>query len=615
MKKTMKNKHTNKVHQRYPVEKFFSIRTVSGFTISPDDKTIFFVSNTSGTPQIWKVPIGGGWPDQVSTWHDSIKGVYHNPKSRDLIFASDTQGDENIQLYKMPDDESEIVHLTKGFEGSQCFFHKFNKKGTKFLFSTNKRLKYNFDICVQDLATGDNKLIKAFEDKYPTHAEDWSPNERYFTFAKFYGNINHDILLFDTKTGEIINITEHNIENNEVNAGSEFDKESKGFYYVSDKDREFKGIRYYDIRKKKSHWVVEEDWDVMSFEISNDHNYLIYALNVNGNISPKMYNLKSGKRQKLKVPKGNYHSLRFTHDDKKIVFLCDSPLSPGEIFVYDIRKQKTVQITNSLVGGVSSKGLTKPKDVFYKSFDGLKIHALLYIPKGTKKNGKNPAIVWPHGGPEYQEMHNFSKYVQVFVNAGYIVIAPNFRGSIGYGKTFQKMIYKDWGGAELKDVLGSVEYLKGTGYVDPSRIAIVGGSFGGFMTLTCITKAPEVWKCAIDIFGPSNLFTFLASVPEHWKSGAVALVGDPESDKDMLYDRSPINFVDNIKCPLMVVQGKHDPRVVEAESEQIVNKLKEKNKPVEYILLEDEGHGFSKVSNQIRVFKAKLDFLDKYLRN
>ncbi|MBK8549785.1 MAG: S9 family peptidase [Ignavibacteria bacterium] len=199
-------------------------------------------------------------------------------------------------------------------------------------------------------------------------------------------------------------------------------------------------------------------------------------------------------------------------------------------------------------------------------------------------------------------------------NAGYIVIAPNFRGSTGYGKTFQKMIYKDWGGAEFKDVLGSADYLKSSGYADPENIAVVGGSFGGFMCMTCITKAPELWKCAVDVFGPANLFTFVNSVPEHWKKGIEDLVGNAEKDKELLTERSPINFIDLINCPLLIVQGKHDPRVVEAESVQIVNKLKEKNKPYEYMLLDDEGHGFSKVSNQIKVFEAMIRFLDKYLR-
>jgi len=600
--------------QKYSVEKFFSIRTIFDFTVSKDDKTIFFITNTSGSPQIWSVPIEGGWADQITTWHDSVKALYQNPKSRELVFLSDTKGNENLQIYKLDESNSEVTHLTKDFADSQCFFHSFNKKGSKFLFSTNKRLKYNFDVYLQDYITGENFLIKAFDDHYPTHAESWSSNERYITYVKFYGNINIDILLHDTKNDTIVNITEHDPEINVFNAGTEFDKKNNGFYFISDEGREFKGIKYYDIKKKKSKWVIKENWDITGYAFSHDKNILVWNVNVNGNNTPKVKNLKTGKTQKLKLPKGNYSHLTFTNDDKKIVFSCDSPLHPGDIFVYDLKKNTFKQITNSLVGGVSKKGLTKPRDIFYKSFDGLKIHGLLYIPKGLKKDGSNPAIVWPHGGPEHQEMHNFSKYVQIFSNNGYIVICPNFRGSTGYGKTFQKMIYKDWGGAEFKDVLHSVDYLKKTGYVDPKKIAVVGGSFGGFMCLTCITKAPDIWRCAIDIFGPSDLFTFVNSVPEHWKKGTDNLVGNPETDRELLKERSPINFVDNIKCPLFVVQGKHDPRVVVDESEQIVNKLKEMNKPVEYILLEDEGHGFSKVSNQIKVFKAKIDFLEKYLK-
>ncbi len=603
----------NKIH-RYPVEKFFSIRSITGFTLSKNNKTIYYITNTTGTPQIWSIPIDGGWTDQISTWKDSVKQIFHNPKTKELIFISDREGNENLQIYKMPEGGGDAEHLSKGFEDSQVYFNQFNKKGNKFLFSTNKRLKYNFDVYIQEIKTGKNELVKEFDDHYPTLAESWSSNERYITFTKFYGNINTDIFLYDTKYKSFICITGHDISQNVFNSGTEFNKNNTGFYFISDEGREFKGIKFYDIKKKKSKWVINERWDVTSFNFSHDHSLLAWTTNVNGSNSPKMMSMKSGKVHKLKLPKGNYSGIKFTYDNKKIVFVCDSPLNPGDIFVYDLKKETSNQITNSLVGGVTKKGLTKAKDVFYNSADGLKIHALLYIPKGTKKNGKNPAIVWPHGGPEYQEMHYFSKYIQVMANAGYIVIAPNFRGSSGYGKTFQKLIYKDWGGAEFKDVLGSVDYLKQSGYVDPEKIGIVGGSFGGFMCMTCITKAPEIWKCAIDIFGPANLFTFVNSVPEHWKKGIEDLVGSPEKDKEMLTERSPINYIDFINCPLLVVQGKQDPRVVEAESVQIINKLREKNKPYEYILLEDEGHGFSKVSNQIKVFEAKIRFLDKYLR-
>lgn len=606
----MKNKPN-----KYPVEKFFSIRTISGLTLSKNSKNIFYIINTTGTPQIWSIPVNGGWTSQLSTWEESIKGIYHSPKTKELLFLSDKNGNENMMIYKMPEDGGDVTCLTEGFEDSQCYFHAFNKKGDKFLFTTNKRLKYNFDTYIKNLKTNEIILLKEFDDTYPTQSESWSGNERYITFVKFYGNINTDILLYDKEKNTFENITGHDIKENVFNAGTEFDKKSSGFYYLSDEGREFKGIKFYDIKKKKSHWIIKENWDVTGYVLSHDQKYLLWTVNVNGSNLPKLKNLKTGAVKKLRIPKANYYSIKFTNDDRKLVYLCDGPLNPGDIFVYDLKKETEKQITDAFVGGVSKKGLTKPKDVFYKSFDGLRIHALLYIPDYLKKDGKNPAVVWPHGGPEYQEMHHFSKYIQVMANSGYIVIAPNFRGSTGYGKSFQKKIYRDWGGAEFKDVIGSVDYLKKSGYVDPKKIAVVGGSFGGFMCLTCITKAPEIWKCAVDIFGPSNLFTFLNSVPEHWREGTNMLVGNAESDKDMLHERSPINFVDKISCPLLVVQGKNDPRVVEAESEQIVGKLRELNKPVEYILLEDEGHGFSKVANQIKVFKAKLNFLDKYLKN
>ena len=395
--------------ERYPVEKFFSVRTISGFTISPDNKKIFYISNTTGSPQIWSIPIDGGWTDQVSTWKESVKMINHSPKSNELIFQSDDNGNENLQIFKMPDGGGEVTLLTKGFEDSQCYFSTFNKSGTRILFSTNKRLKHNFDVYLQDLKTGRNQLIKKSEDYYPTLADNLSSDERYITFIKVYGNINSDILLLDRKTRSLTNITEHNISVNVSNSGCVFDKNNKGIYYISDEGREFKGIKYYNISKKTSTWIIKEKWDVTGFRISKDHNQLLWTMNKNGSSTPKIINLKTGKSGNLKLPKGHYTDIQFTSDSKKLVILIDSPLNPGDIFIFDLKQKKLKQITNSLVGGVSEKGLTKATDVFYKSFDGLKIHALLYVPKGTKKNGKNPAIVWPHGGPEHQEMHIFSK--------------------------------------------------------------------------------------------------------------------------------------------------------------------------------------------------------------
>lgn len=608
-----KKKSTSKTVKTFSIEQFFSIRAITGFTLSPDSKTVYYITNTTGSPQIWSVPIQGGIPKQKSVWNNAVKSISHNPKKNELIFQSDENGNEQSQIYSIPSSGGDVKHIS-GDNTSQTMFIGFNKEGNKILYCTNRRLQYNFDTYILDLKSGKEKLVIGFDKEAPTYADNWSNDGRYVAFVRMYGNINTDVILYDTKTSKLKNITEHNSDEDIFNGVAEFDCKDKGFYYISDEGRDFKGIKYYDIKKGESSWIIKDDWDINSFEISKDNRFMFYTMNKNGNIAPNKFNLKTCKKEKTNFPKGHYSMMTLTKDKKKLVYVFNSPENPPEIFTYDLKSEKITQVTDSLVGGLSKDGFTKSKDVFYKSFDGLKIHALLYIPKGLKKDGKNPAIVWPHGGPEWQEIHNFSKYIQVMTNSGYIVIAPNFRGSTGYGKTFQKKIYKDWGGAEFKDVLGAYDYLKTIGYVDMDNVAVVGGSFGGFMTLTCVTKARDLWKCAIDIFGPSNLFTFVNSVPEHWKSGTDVLVGNAERDKELLTERSPINFVDNISCPMLVIQGKHDPRVVEAESVQIVEKLNQAGKPVEYILLEDEGHGFSKVSNQIKVFKAKIEFLNKHLR-
>lgn len=298
----------------------------------------------------------------------------------------------------MPDKGGEVLHLSEGFENSQTLFISFNKKGDKYLFATNKRLDYNFDNYIKDLKTGENILVKSFEDEYPTHASEWSSNERYIIFEKVYGNMNMDLLLFDTKDGSLKNITEHDLSVNTFYGNIHFDKNNKGFYYLTDEGREFKGIKYYNIKSGKSEWVITENWDIVTYNFSKDFKNMSWITNKNGSHIPKIKTLKNGKIKKLKLKKETYSGMRFSEDGKKLVYMCNSPLVPTEIFVYDLNKDKKHAITDSLIGNISEDAFTEPKDIFYKSFDGLSIHSLLYIPKGTMKDGTNPAkFAWRTG--------------------------------------------------------------------------------------------------------------------------------------------------------------------------------------------------------------------------
>jgi dipeptidyl aminopeptidase/acylaminoacyl peptidase len=606
MQKQQSERKINRVSQ------YFAIRQILSLSVSPDGNTVAYITNTNGLPNIWTIPIKGGWTSQITLEENAVKGLSYSPRKDEILFTSDMNGDENDQLFLISDKGGETLHLTPEHKGFQVFFVDWDKKGETLLFTSNKRDKRFFDTYIHDLKSGREEMIHESNDIFAEFPSGWSRDKNIIVFTQFFNNSNQDIILFERKTGKKQNITEH--KGSVKNYAPYLDKKTKTLYFLSDYEREFTALAYYSIKTGKTGWFITEKWDITLYKFSKSEKYLLYSVNNNGISVLKLHNTKTGRTKKLKLPKGNVLDFEFTPDDTKVVMICDAPDNPNDIFVYNIKNNKIKQITFSMIGGIPKDDFTKPSIVTYESYDGLRISANLYIPKWLKKNGSNPAVLWPHGGPEWQERPVFNKYFQILTNRGYIVIAPNFRGSTGYGKTFQSQIYKDWGGAEFKDILGAYNYLLQTGYTDKSKIAVVGGSFGGFMTLTCITKAPDLWKCAVDIFGPSNLCTFLNSVPEHWKPATWELVGHPEKDKELLYERSPFNFVENIRCPLLIVQGKNDPRVVQSESDQIVEKLKSQNKTVEYLILEDEGHGFTKVSNQIKVWNLICEFLDKHMK-
>ncbi len=248
--------------------------------------------------------------------------------------------------------------------------------------------------------------------------------------------------------------------------------------------------------------------------------------------------------------------------------------------------------------------------VTYKSFDGLEIEALLFRPDPEVANGYT--VLWPHGGPQWAERKSYRSLFQILVAAGYVVFAPNFRGSTGYGTRFMKMVERDWGHGPRLDNIAGVEWLIEQGIADRDKIFLIGGSYGGYMTLLLHGRHPEYWRACVDICGPYNLFTFYESVPEHWKPIMDEWIGNPERDKEKMTEDSPITYLKNMTKPMLVIQGANDPRVVKAESDQVVAALREQGTEVEYMVLEDEGHGFSRVENEIAVYRRVLEFLERY---
>jgi dipeptidyl aminopeptidase/acylaminoacyl peptidase len=305
----------------------------------------------------------------------------------------------------------------------------------------------------------------------------------------------------------------------------------------------------------------------------------------------------------------------FSHNSTHLLYSHDGPNAPNDIWDYDFSTQKSNQITHSLVAGLRSEDMVEPFLIHYPSKDGKwQISAFVYVPYNAEKNGKNAAVVSIHGGPTAQTINSFNRYIQYLVNQGYFVIAPNYRGSTGYGKEFEDANRFDMGGGDLEDIISAAEWIKKTGFIDPKKIAVMGGSYGGYLTMMAVTKAPDLWAAGVPIVPFVNWFTEMENEDPQLRAYDMATMGDPtdEKAKARLKERSPINFIDQIKAPLLLLAGGNDPRCPKTEAEQVASAIKKRNGVAELKIYENEGHGFAKLENQIDAYTRIAEFLKKY---
>ncbi len=361
-------------------------------------------------------------------------------------------------------------------------------------------------------------------------------------------------------------------------------------------------------------WLTHDTWEIRGHEFSPDGKHVTFSANVDGNEDIFLRDLATGKSAALAIPKGvnepvGGHSA-FSSDGSRLLYMHNGPTAPGDLWVYHLATGKSQQVTHSLVAGVRSEDMVEPYLVHYPSRDGKwTISAFLYVPFNMARNGQNAAIVYIHGGPTSQTMNSFNRFVQYAANQGYMVLAPNYRGSTGYGKEFQQANLFDMGGGDLQDVLAGVDWIKQTGHLDPKKIAVMGGSYGGYLSMMAVTKAPDVWAAGVPIVPFVNWFTEIENEDPVLQQSDLATMGDLVKNKALYEDRSPINFIDQIKAPLLLLAGGHDPRCPKSETQQVVDAIKKRGGTVDSKIYENEGHGFARVENQIDAYKRVADFL------
>jgi dipeptidyl aminopeptidase/acylaminoacyl peptidase len=436
------------------------------------------------------------------------------------------------------------------------------------------------------------------------------------SLSKVITTSNTDVYLWNAETKETKHLTPHKTEAQYQPAA--FDPDSKFLYYLTNDGSEFMRLRRYSLADGRHEDVEKAEWDIVGVGFSKTGKYRLMAINEDGRPAIRIIETATGKLMELPhVPAGGITGVEIGDSESALAFYVNGDRSPNDLYFMKRGVEKPVKLTDSLNPEIDRSDLVDTEVVRFKARDGMTIPNILWKPHQATATNKAPALVWVHGGPGGQTTRGYSAVIQYLVNHGYVVLGINNRGSSGYGRTFFAADDQKHGKEPLWDCVDAKKYLASLPYVDGNRVGIIGGSYGGYMVLAALAYQPDVFDVGVDIFGVSNWLRTLESIPAWWEAQRTALyaeIGDPVKHKDMLREISPVFHGEKIRKPLMVLQGANDPRVLKAESDDIVAAVKKNGVPVEYIVFPDEGHGFTKKKNQIEGYSAMLQFLDKYLK-
>jgi dipeptidyl aminopeptidase/acylaminoacyl peptidase len=604
----------------YGIDRFLNIRAASGPSFSPDGRVLTFLSNITGVAQLWSVPVDGGWPTQMTFTSEAVRGAAFNPRTYQVMFGMDTGGNERIQLFLLTPDGGGTNHgfgdgwTVQDLSQEPKAIHGFggwSKDGQSFAFSANRTKPNRFDIYVQKLGQPAKLLAEGPGGYFAPIG--WSPDDAKLLVYRAESNFNQDLHLVDVATGKLTHLTPHKGDVQYESAKWSADGRTV-FCASTHGGRDLSALVRIDVASGKLSFIGEATHEVESVEVAAKGGWLAYLLNEDGGSDLNLVNLTGAKGPATPaLPLGKISELEFSPEGDKLAFTLSGPRHNSDIWVWDLKANKVKQVTHSSRAGIPFSGFVEPELVRYKSFDGLSIPAWFYPPK---KSGDRPppVIVYPHGGPESQTRPEFSGIFQYFIQAGYGIFAPNVRGSSGYGTKFMNLDNTTKRMDSVKDMIHGVTWLRDQKKADPKRIAVYGGSYGGFMVLAGVTQYPDVFAAGIDAVGIANFVTFLENTGAYRRAHREAEYGNLREHKAFLEEISPINHVDKIKCPMLILHGANDPRVPVGEAEQIVAALKKRNVPVEYLRYEDEGHGLVKLKNRLDAYPKMVAFLDRYLK-
>lgn len=601
--------------RKIPLEDFFRTPQETGFKISPNGTYIACMKPYKRRLNIFIKSLNGGRDIRVTDCEDRNINDYMFANDNRIVYMKDNGGDENFRLYAVDIDGKNFKEVA-GFEGVRAgLIDELKDDDDHILINLNKRNRKIFDVYKLDVYTGDMDMIA----ENPGTIDQWVIDHNGNVRAGLeQDGVNTRVLYRKTIDDDFELIIEGDYKENAYPLG--FAEDNKNLIIASNFSRDEYAIYEFDPIKKENTKLIYEnnEVDAQSIIASRKNNKLLGILYITDRIQYEFFDTAAEKiYSKIKTRLAEYSIMinSVNKEEDKIIINAYRDKNPGVYYLYDVKKDKLIKIAD-IKPWINEEEMAEIKPIKYTSRDGLTIHGYLTIPKGVEVN-KLPLVVFPHGGPWSRNIWEFRRDTQLLANRGYAVLQMNFRGSTGYGRKFKEAGFKEWGKAMQNDITDGVNWLVKEGIADKNRIAIYGISYGGYATLAGLAFTPDLYACGIDIAGPSNIFTLLESLPSYWEPVRrmfYEMMGDPQEDKELLREISPLFHVDKIKKPLFVVQGAKDPRVPQSQAEHLVESLRSKGLEIKYMLKENEGHGYYNEENVLELYSEVEKFLELHMK-
>jgi dipeptidyl aminopeptidase/acylaminoacyl peptidase len=588
---------------------------IGGATLSPDGSQIAYIGNASGRLNLWVMNADGTDAKQLLKSNDRQASPIFTHDGKEIVYMQDKGGDELYDFYAVPTGGGEPRNVTNTDHTSEVE-PLFSPDGTMLALGSKDKSTPYTNVAVMGWPAGAIRLL--------THETDlqaswriacWSPDGHALYAVREVGREDSDVYRIDVGSGKAENLTAH--KGKEIVSVSDVSPDGKSLLASSNRKGGFDNVALFDLKSKQWRWVTDTQWTARPGEFSTDGKTFTYGINADGRTTIYFADFATLKASDHGVPPGINNvamsPTTFTADGGYFLSHEDST-HPANLYLLQ-PGGGLKQITHNESPALAAAALPGSQLVTYKSFDGRLISAFVWIPFNLKRDGSAAAVVMPHGGPTGQTVDSFNSRAMLLASRGFVVIAPNVRGSTGYGMGFQKANYKDLGGADLKDEIAGVDFLKATGFIDAKKVGIWGGSYGGFMTLMAIGKTPEVWAAAVDEYGILNWYTMLQHEDPQLQEYEKSLLGDPEKDRAVYEASSPLKYIRNEHVPLLVLQGERDIRVPIEEAQQVVAILKKEGRVVDAVYYPEEGHGFMKREHQIDELTRSVEWFERYLHN